>query len=184
MTALLFLSMVFGLIIAIWLKRRYRLKIPVTLDFGLVACAVLFMRFSHDFAGAAKGLIMAQCLIPASYIDAKTHEIPNWVHVILLLDGLIKINVAEAAVGLLIISVPCLLISRLTKGGIGGGDIKLLAACGFVLGAAGIVYGTAVGMTLFCAIHIRSLFKRSKQKPRYPLAPCLSAGCFFVYVFI
>ena len=66
--------------------------------------------------------------------------------------------------------------------GIGGGDVKLAAATGFVLGAAANTIGTLTGILLFLIVYLIA-FRKGKRKS-YAMAPWLGTGCFFAYVFI
>jgi leader peptidase (prepilin peptidase)/N-methyltransferase len=68
----------------------------------------------------------------------------------------------------------------LSKGGIGGGDVKLMAAVGFLLGPSGAVGGAFIGFTLFIIVWL--LFYRTKQSKAYAMAPYLGIGCFLAYI--
>ena len=97
-------------------------------------------------------IILPVILIAASWIDLKEHRIPNFLtfsaltagfSLQLLLqgwDGLIY-SLSGLAVGFLI------LIPFYIKGGMGAGDVKLMAAAGTFLGFEGALL--AVGLTLF-----------------------------------
>ncbi|WP_166525074.1 prepilin peptidase [Caproicibacter fermentans] len=147
----------------------------------LSSLAYIVLTFhSNNIDFVTKGLILTQCLVPASIIDFKTREIPDWIHVLLILVGLIRLNLPYSLIGALVIFVPCLIFTMISKGEIGGGDIKLLTACGFVLGLTGIVLGSIVGLTLFCTIHLLL----HDHKKRHAMAPCISVGCFFAYLLI
>lgn len=126
-----------------------------------------------------KGLIFIVLLIIAGYCDAKTQEIPDIISVLILLDGLVVFQPIAAVIGFFAVSLPLLLISKMTAGGVGGGDIKLMAACGFVLGLDGIVIGTIIGMVIFLSVYL--LFY-GKKKKMHVMAPYLGIGCFFAYL--
>ena len=71
------------------------------------------------------------------------------------------------------------------KGGIGGGDVKLVAACGLVLGLPAALAGTILGLSLLllfhCAASAISVFYKKKAAAVYPLAPCLALGYMAAY---
>ena len=165
------------------LQRRYSLRFPLSLVFCVLASAALLARYPTDLISVGKGLILTQIFILALYIDARIHEIPNWINMLLLLTGLIRWNLSVAVVGLFLVSMPFLILGLFSKGGIGAGDVKFLAACGFSLGPVRIFLGTTFGLSLFCIIHLYSLMSQNKLKKRYAMAPYLSAGCFFAYLF-
>jgi len=77
------------------------------------------------------------------------------------------------------------LAALLSKGGMGGGDIKLMAAAGFVLGFRGGMAAMVMGlaaMLLFYAGCFMVQRLRKRDCPRaFPLAPFLSAGCIAAY---
>ncbi|MBW7573180.1 prepilin peptidase [Caproiciproducens faecalis] len=136
----------------------------------------------HNPAHIVKGLAFVVILSIASYRDAKTHEIPDLIHVLLLIDGLILLEPQKAVTGFFIVSVLFYLIAVLTHGGIGGGDIKLIAAAGWVLGPVGVIIGTVIGSVLLVLTYLLIYFRRDPRHKRYALAPYLSIGCFAAYL--
>ena len=128
-----------------------------------------------------KGSIFTFLLILAATCDAKTHEVPNFIPILILLDGLIFIQPVPAAIGFFAVSLPLLLIAILTGGGVGGGDIKLMAASGFFLGPEGVVIGTIIGMVFFLIVY---LIFYGKKKKMYAMAPYFGIGCFFACLLI
>lgn len=125
-----------------------------------------------------KGFLFAQILIFAGYHDVKTKVIPDFVHIIIALVSIINIKPDQVALGLLVGMLPFLIIG-IIFGGIGGGDIKLIGACGLVLGYRGIIVAGIIGLSI--ALVITLLFQRDK-KLGIPLAPYLGVGCFILYL--
>ena len=125
-----------------------------------------------------KGFLFAQILIFAGYHDVKTKVIPDFVHIIIALVSIINIKPNQVALGLLAGMVPFLIIGILF-GGIGGGDIKLMGACGLILGCWGIIVAGIIGLSI--AFVITLLLQRDK-KLGIPLAPYLGVGCFISYL--
>ena len=82
------------------------------------------------------------------------------------------------------IALPFLLAAVLF-GGMGGGDIKLVAACGLVLGLPKGLLAAMAGLSLlliYVAIYrIVCRVQRREAKKSFPLAPFLSAGCLLTY---
>ena len=84
-----------------------------------------------------KGVVFGLLLACAALWDMKEREIPNLIPAMILVCGLIELRPAASVAGLLVTGGPYLLAALLTHGkalAIGGGDIKLMGACGFVLG--------------------------------------------------
>ena len=155
-------------------------RFPAALLLSLAACAFLLM-VSSDPLVIAKGLLLAEPMIAVSFCDGLTHEIPNLLLLPILAAGFLNFHPAEAVFGFFIASLPFLAVSVLTRGGIGGGDIKLAAAAGFALGPVAVIGGSLVGLTAFLPFGL--ICRRCKHKSiPYALAPWLCSGCFFAYL--
>ncbi|MGG4220618.1 A24 family peptidase [Paenibacillus jamilae] len=124
-------------------------------------------------------------LLLASICDLRTRQIPNSLSLVIVIVGLLNFSPFTALSGLLITGLPYLLAAIFTRGKIGGGDIKLMAACGFVLGP---IYGTLqsiLGLVLVLlfavAISFRFGFQAAKQTT-LPLAPFLAVGGIVAFI--
>ena len=93
------------------------------------------------------------------------------------------LSIREMSIGFFASSLPLLLISLFTHGSIGGGDIKLLASCGLVLGYANILLGTFLGIVLggFYGILLITLGNKEK-KDHLPFVPLLAIGLSLAYL--
>lgn len=126
---------------------------------------------------------LTSALIVLSVIDFRTYEIPFGINVFILALGLIRLaldysNWSEYAIGLLVVSGFLYLIYIVTKGrGIGGGDVKLMAACGLLLGWKLIVLAFFLGCILGSVIHVIRM-RLSDEDHVLAMGPYLSAGAF------
>ena len=128
-------------------------------------------------------IIYLLILCRVAYTDWQYQKIEPWTHIgILILAGIemmchIGIAVKDRLAGAVIIAVPMLLLTVLLKGGFGGGDIKLMAASGFLLGVRMTVYSTAVGIIL-SGIYVSILLVNGKigRKDQFALGPFLVMG--------
>lgn len=130
-----------------------------------------------------KGILYALILTYASHYDIKTKTIPDKVHIIIILLSLININPLNSIAGLMFVPIPFLITALIKGGGIGGGDVKFMGANGFFLGLKGGFIGSLLGLT--AAITINAIYYKIRKKDKnisFPLAPYLSAGCFFTYL--
>ncbi|MCY6356216.1 prepilin peptidase [Clostridium sp. ZS2-4] len=130
-----------------------------------------------------KGFFYALILIYASYKDIKEKIIPDKVHIMIMLVSLIKINIMSAILGFIIVPLPFFITALLKGDGIGGGDVKLMAASGFFLGLKAGFIASIIGLTL--AVAINFIYYKIKNKDKnisFPLAPYLSIGCFLSYL--
>lgn len=66
-----------------------------------------------------------------------------------------------------------------TKSSIGGADIKLSAACAFMLGTVQGMTGLMIGLIL--AVIINSIKNRKKKHEGFPLIPYLAVGFMAAY---
>lgn len=121
-------------------------------------------------------------------IDWRTFEIPLGINVFILILGVIATVLERGQwlshlIGFFIISVPLLIAYLLTKGrGIGGGDIKLMAAAGLLLGFKLTIVGFMVGSVLAIFIHLARM-KISNKDHVLAFGPYLAAGMLFAVWF-
>ncbi len=124
-------------------------------------------------------------LIVVSFIDYDTMHVPDRMHVFIICLALVKMaiypkNILFMLVGAVIISIPMLIIALITNG-FGGADIKLMAACGLLLGAKSIVVAFVVAVFLMgsfgVVLVIRKLLFKRNYNSKIPFCPALSFGC-------
>lgn len=120
----------------------------------------------------------------AAYIDIKKREIPGILCVAMALTSFLDFK-AVSVLGILA-ALPFFIVAMISPSGIGGGDIKLTAAVGLVLGFWETMLGVTIGLAAVVVIHgIRVLLFRKKNKeaePKaYPLAPFLMFGFMCAY---
>ena len=129
-----------------------------------------------------------------SFVDMATMEIPpelNWivlglgiVSTVLTLTGISELTIVQRLVGLVCVSGFMLLLTIIVKGAFGGGDIKLMAAAGLLLGWKGILTSFIFGLFLGAAIGVVLLARREKRgKDHMPFGPslCLGIGIAVIY---
>ena len=155
---------------------------PFSVILSVIAMLVLFKTFSEEII-IIKGFLFAQILIFAGYYDAKTKIIPDMVHIFILLTGMINISPVHSVAGILIVPIPYMITAIIKPEGIGGGDIKLMAASGFLLGIKGGFTASIIGLVL--AVIVNGVYYKLKAKDKnisFALAPYLSIGCFIAYL--
>ncbi len=130
-------------------------------------------------------------LLAASVWDIRKRIIPDALSALIFCTGLLTFTPSRL-LGILLglpLLIGALLAGYRQMGGIGGGDIKLTAACGFVLGISAGTAGLILGLTAFCGSYvalkvfckIRNLSQPSAGQTALPMAPFLSAGFITVY---
>lgn len=120
----------------------------------------------------------------AAYTDIKKREIPDILCVAMVFTSLLDFK-AVSALGI-VAALPFFIAAMMSPSGIGGGDIKLTAAVGLVLGFWQTMLGVTIGLVAVVVTHgIRILLFRKKDKepePKaYPLAPFLMFGFVCAY---
>lgn len=125
--------------------------------------------------------LLASVLLALSVIDARTGEIPLGLNAAVLVLAVLatvldRDNWLSHVSGLFTVSIPLWLVWLLTKGrGVGGGDIKLMAAAGLFLGWRNIVLSLFLACILATVIHLM-LMAAKKAGRRLAFGPYLSAA--------
>ncbi len=127
--------------------------------------------------------LLTSALITLSIIDLRTYEIPFGINLFILALGLIRVcldyrNWLDYGIGFLAVSGFLYLLYVLSKGrAIGGGDIKLMAVCGLLLGWKLIVLSFFVGCIIGSVIHVIRM-RLSDADHVLAMGPYLSLGVF------
>ena len=127
--------------------------------------------------------LLGSALIVLSVIDFRTYEIPFGINVFILVLGLIHMvldmhNWSNYVIGLLAVSVPLGIILLVSKGrAIGGGDVKLMAAAGLLLGWEKILLALMIGCIAGSIIHIIRM-KAAGADRVLAMGPYLALGIF------
>lgn len=135
-----------------------------------------------DNLSALQTVIFILLLCTASATDLTKRIVPNWICLgiaVISIIGFMPVKLLG-----IFIALPFLL-AAVFFGGMGGGDIKLMAACGLVLGLPKGLLAAMVGLSLlliYVVIYrIVCKVQRREAKKAFPLAPFLSAGCLLAY---
>lgn len=159
---------------------------------GELAAALLFVWAYLRFGLTAQGLIgllLASLAVIVTVSDIRYMRIPNAV-LLAFLPPLLLLRLlepdgrsyAEYALGAIAGGGVLLLVALLSRGGMGMGDVKLLALIGLALGWKGALLtlllgsfaGTAAGLVLL-------LRRRSKLRQPMPFGPFLMLGALIAY---
>ncbi len=124
---------------------------------------------------------LASALVVLSVIDFRTYEIPWGINLFLLALGAARCaldwqNAADHLIGLIAVSAALAILYYASKGrAIGGGDVKLMAACGLFLGWKLVIFAFLTGCVLGAVIHVFRM-KLSGQDHVLAMGPYLGAG--------
>ncbi|MFZ2537480.1 MAG: A24 family peptidase [Oscillospiraceae bacterium] len=132
-----------------------------------------------------KGALFCSLLLVTSYVDIKKRMIPNRLCLLIAMTGLI--NFSPVNLFGIFVALPFLIAAMSKENSIGGGDIKLTATVGIVLGFWNGMYGIIIALSillLFYIILIAAAKVRKKQVGKnlsMPLAPFLGIGFTAIY---
>jgi len=127
-------------------------------------------------------------LIILTVIDWRTFEIPIGINLFIGLLGIVNLisdfgNWFDYIVGFLAVSGIFFIIYLVSKGrGIGGGDIKLMAVAGLLIGWQNILLAMAIGAITGSVIHLL-LMKMKGKGHVLAFGPYLSFGIFVAMIF-
>ena len=127
--------------------------------------------------------ICASVLIVISVIDWRTYEIPFGCNIVIGILGIVRVILDLAhwynyVIGFFTVSGLFLIIYWITKGrGIGGGDIKLMAAAGLLLGWQNILLALMIGSIAGSVIHLTLMKVQGKDRV-LAFGPYLAFGIF------
>lgn len=168
-------------------KHKISIRYPLVELLTGVLFSLVYLRFGISYSFWI-GIILMSVLVIVAMIDLDTMEIFDRFHIIIL--GLAIINLffsnqhpMNYIVGFFIISIPLFIIAYLT-GGIGGGDIKLIAVSGLLLG-----YGSTLVAFLIASISggifaaILLLRKVETRKSLIAFGPFLCIGVAVAYLY-
>lgn len=136
-------------------------------------CGVSVESLLYCLAGSA--------LLALSIIDFRTFEIPVGFNYFIGVLGIIRVitdiqNWSEYVIGFVAVSAFLYLLYILSKGrAIGGGDIKLMAACGLLIGWKLIILAFLLGCIVGAVIHVIRM-RVSGEEHVLAMGPYLSLG--------
>ena len=124
-----------------------------------------------------KGLIYSSILLWAANTDIHTHHASDSCSVMIAISALICTTARDLPsmlCGALFCFLPQILVNMiLSERAVGGADIKISIACGFLLGVTRGTIGLIAGLVLSV---ICSLITRKRKDEKLPLIPYLAAG--------
>ncbi len=139
---------------------------------------------------AINACILASLLLLVFLIDMDTMTIPNGIVLCFLLPALLELwllgfsGIGTRILGIFIISLPMLVFVKLLPGSFGGGDIKLMAVCGFLLGYQAALLASFIAIVsagLVAAFLLLS--KKVKKGDHIAFGPYLAVGIFIAKLF-
>lgn len=171
-------------------RERISLRYPLVEGGNMLLWLVAYLVFGFGWYSVLLCVLFSVLLV-VSCIDLDIMEIPNGLVIAIAVLGLAPFIASFFShnglpsdlpwwgylVGMAASSVPLFLIALVTRGGIGGGDIKLMAALGLFCGWKVVLLGTFFGVILGGLMGALMLLLFGKnRKAMMPLAPALALG--------
>ena len=146
------------------------------------ATVLCFTRFGLTWTSAI-GFAVMLLLLAVAVIDLDTMEIPNGLIIALIPFAIAtiwaspEVSLISRIIGLFVISLPMLVLALIIDGAFGGGDIKLMAVCGFLLGWQQSILAFFIAIIIGGTIAL-TMMRRDKAKKgaRLPFGPSLCLG--------
>lgn len=163
-----------------WLYRQYRMpKQKMMLRWSLaILVGTLSLWGKNTLSLVALGVVLTY----VSIVDYLVQKIPNTMVLYLWVIKVIDIVVTkdewiETSVSFVVFLAVMAMLYRFSKGGLGAGDVKLIAVVAFYLGIEQtcLVLMLACGLIIGYAM-IRWIFKKHHWKASVPMAPFVLVG--------
>lgn len=163
---------------------RISLRYPAIEFLNALFWVIIFLKYRLTIEALIYAVV-ASCLLLLSVIDIGHMIIPDRTIVIILAAGIMltilrlpeDLKVLSRIIGFFVVSIPFYIIALLKSDGMGGGDIKLMAVSGFLLGWKGILIALVLGSCSGAVYGVSVLIRRKKKRnDQVPFGPFLSAG--------
>lgn len=172
-----------------WQDKRFKIFFMIIMAAG-IGLSIEFFVFSYSIWKSIRYLVLIAALSLIARIDQKNKRIPNRIlKVLLAIRGVLlvmewlmfpKLGVAimiSAVSGALFGGGMFLLAHCLSKGGVGMGDVKLLAVIGIYMGSDSIMATAFLSVVISAIYSIAMLaLKKINLKEEIPFAPFILIG--------
>ncbi|MBZ2173730.1 prepilin peptidase [Schnuerera sp. xch1] len=162
------------------------MKISLRYPFAEILNGIIFLALYYKFGFSTDFIfysILFSIFILITLIDINYHIIPNMLIYIILLESISycfikyflhngQLNLLGNLGGLVLSGIIFLIIFIVSNGGMGGGDVKLIAVLGFILGMPKIILGIFLSFLLGGIISVLLLVLKIKErKDAIPFGP-------------
>ena len=185
-TSFVLFALLLGYLLERHMKKKWQKSSIINLYLTVIAASVIFFRYGIGMA-SIKGLILFLILLYASNSDLRTREVSDVVPLMIVISAFISITLANIPwmiIGAVCITIPQLIVAVLKPNCYGGADIKIMAACSFLLGLSKGLFALILGLILavICTVIIRKIQHKNVKKS-FALVPYLAVGSFIAFLF-
>lgn len=168
--------------------RKISIRYPIMELINGLLYLVVFYKFGLTWI-TLQGFILVSTLLVVSFIDMDHRIIPNKIVLFLMIVSIplnflvSNLTWLEMLWGFLVGGGLLLVIALLSRGGMGGGDIKLMAALGLYLGWQQILMAIFIASLIGSIVGIfLMLFFGKGRKTAIPFGPFLAIGTLVCYL--
>lgn len=177
-------------------KISFRYPLVELLGGAMALCSVASFGLTWQTAVV---FVVSCVLLVIAFIDIDTMEIPNGLVLIILVLAVVSlvwfrdITWLSGVIGFFSIALPMQLMNFIIKDSFGGGDIKLCAACGLLLGWQNMLAAALIALITGGVYGVYLMISKKKdRKDHFAFGPFLSfgiivalfAGNFLIYSYL
>lgn len=177
--------LIIAVLLAKYVSKRFGFSRSKTTAIFVVVSLMYTLSLLYFFGVAAitvKGILFLFILLISSSGDLKIRECDDYIHLMIVIAAFIGTEIKQIPgmilSGIFVMALMLITVA-VTKGEIGGADIKLSAACSFLLGFQKGLTGLLIGLALAIIVN---LIKAKNTKEGFPMIPYLAVG--FMTAFI
>lgn len=163
-------------------KSRISIRYPLIELLGGVIAILCTVALGFSWQAAAAFVVLCILLVIA-LIDIDTMEIPDGLNIAMLVMAPVwiwlsqDINIMRSVIGFCAVSVPMIVMNLIVQDSFGGGDIKLCAAAGLMLGWQNMLVAIMIALLTGGGYGIWLLASGSKgRKEHFAFGPFLVLG--------
>ena len=166
---------------------KIAIRYPLVELFSGVMAVLFFWIYGLSFQWVAV-FAAGAILICITMIDFDTMTIPNGLVIALMIPALLcffvfpQVGILSRVIGIFVISLPMLILTLFIGDAFGGGDIKLMAVAGFMLGWGNAVLAAFIGLMLGGIVAVCLLVQKTADK-HMAFGPYLCIGIMTSLVF-
>ncbi len=167
-------------------KSKENKKITILTGIFSAVLSAVAVWFSAGIVDAVLNVLLTMCLAVIFAVDFRTYEIPFKINVFIFILGILRIvclqdilsDIWLYLIGFFAVSLPLALIFYLSRGtAIGFGDVKMMAACGTLIGWKNAVFALLLGCIVGAVTHLIRM-KREGEGAVLAMGPYLAIGVY------
>lgn len=166
-------------------EKQKRKCVPFNIILPSLLVTLLLIRYIQTPLTVVKGVVLSLTLFYAALQDIQTKEVDDSVSIIIAMTALIQFDSSRflyMLVGGIVTAFPLFIAALIKPGKLGGADIKIMSAIGFLLGAEKGMIALIAGLLLaVICIPIYRKIRKVKTNAAFALVPFLAIGSYAAF---